>query len=95
MPRRRSPSTGQHANPMLTAAILEIVQNQLAAGTPPETKQTFERLVREGQAPEDAQRLIGCVVVSEIVEVLQRGEAYNEARFVAALQRLPQLPWER
>ena len=95
MPRRRSPSTGQHANPMLTAAILEIVQNQLEAGIPPETKQTFERLVREGQAPEDAQRLIGCVVVSEIVEVLQRGEAYHEARFVAALQRLPQLPWER
>ena len=95
MPRRRSPSTGQHANPMLTAAILEIVQNQLEAGNPPETKQTFERLVREGQAPEDAQRLIGCVVVSEIVAVLQRGEAYNEARFVAALQRLPQLPWER
>ena len=95
MPRRQSPSTGLHANPMLTAAILDVVQNQLAAGTPPETKQTFERLVREGQAPEDAQRLIGCVVVSEIVEVLQRGEAYNEARFVAALQRLPQLPWER
>ncbi len=94
MPRkRRKGGTPQHS-PALKAAILEIVETQLAEGTPPETRVTFERLVREGRAPDEARRLIGCVVVSEIFEVMQRREPYDEARFVAALHRLPQLPLE-
>lgn len=81
-------------NPVLNAAILEIVDNQLSEGTPVETRQTFDRLMQVGHTTEDARRLIGCVVVSEIVQVMQRGEPYDEARFVAALRRLPRLPWE-
>ena len=81
-------------NPPLNAAVLEIVDTQLREGAPPETGQTFARLTEAGYAPEAARRLIGCVVVSEIVEVLRRQLPYDEARFVAALQRLPRLPWE-
>lgn len=75
-------------------AILEVVENQLRDGTPPETKQTFERLVAGGHSVEDAKRLIGVVVAHEIFNVLKRGEAYNQARFVAALRRLPKAPDE-
>ena len=84
----------QPVNPRLNAAILEIVDTQLREGTPPETGQTFERLIAEGYSPHAARDLIGCVVVNEIVEVLGRSEAYDEARFVAALRQLPRLPWE-
>ncbi len=72
-------------------AILEVVENQLRDGMPPETKQAFERLVAEGHAVEGAKRLIGVVVAHEIFNVLKRGEAYNQARFVAALRRLPEV----
>ena len=82
------------ADPALNAALLEIVDNQLADGNPPETRQTFDRLLREGHTPEEARRLIASVVVSEIFEVMQRREPYDEARFVAALARLPRLPGE-
>ncbi len=84
----------QPVNPRLNAAILEIVDTQLREGTPPETGQTFERLIAEGYSPRAARDLIGCVVVNEIVEVLGRSEPYDEARFVAALRQLPRLPWE-
>ena len=79
-------------NPYLNATILEIVDNQLRDGTPPETRQTLDRLVKEGHTPDEARRLIGCVVVNEIQAVLKHNEVFNEARFVAGLERLPTLP---
>jgi hypothetical protein len=65
-PQQARITFGPSANPALTAAILEVVDTQLRENTPPETRQTFERLVRAGYAPEDARRLIGNIVVQEI-----------------------------
>lgn len=79
-------------NPRLAAAILEIVDTQLRDGTPPETRQTFARLVAAGYTPEGARQLLAHVVVREIFAVMARGEGYDQARFVAALDRLPRLP---
>jgi hypothetical protein len=74
------------------AAILEIVDAQLRDSTPPETRQTLDRLVAAGYTPEGARQLLAHVVVREIFTVMARGERYDQARFVAALQRLPSLP---
>jgi hypothetical protein len=79
-------------NPQLAAAMLEIVDAQLRDGTPPETRQTFDRLVAAGYTPEGARQLLAHVVVREIFTVMTRGERYDQTRFVAALQRLPSLP---
>jgi hypothetical protein len=79
-------------NPHLRAAILEVVHNQLANKTPPETSQTFERLLREGKSEDEAKMLIASVVSVEIFEVLKRQEPYNNERFVKALNSLPELP---
>jgi peroxiredoxin family protein len=81
-------------NPVLQAAIYEIVDNQLREGIPPETRQTLERLIAEGHSRQEARRLIACAVVSEIFDILQRHEPYDEDRYIAALQRLPTMPWE-
>jgi len=94
--RGKPPRGGKRPpNPALSTAILEIVDNQLAAGLPIETRQTYDRLVGDGYTSEESRRLIGCVVVSEIIQVAQRHEPYDEGRFVAALYRLPKLPWEK
>ena len=39
----------------------QIVGTQLRDGTPPETRQTFERLVAEGYTPEGARQLLAHV----------------------------------
>ena len=39
--------------------------------------------------PPETRRLIGNVVAQEIFAVMQRGEVYNEQRYIVALQRLP------
>ncbi len=72
-------------------AMLEVVENQLRDNTPPETKQTLQRLIKEGHSEEEAKRLIATVVASEIFGVLQQKRPYDQARYVAALQRLPKV----
>jgi hypothetical protein len=71
---------------------LAIVDTQLRDGTPPETRQTFNRLVTAGYTPEGARQLLAHVVLREIFTVMSRGKRYDQTRFVAALQRLPSLP---
>jgi len=80
---------GPSANPALTEAILTVVDQQMRDNTPPETRRTFERLVALGYAPEDARRLIGTIVAQEMFAVMQRGDVYNEQRYIAALRGLP------
>lgn len=81
-------------NPHLRAAILEAVENQITNDNPPETRLTYERLLREGISEDDAKVLIGSVVAVEIFEVVNRREPFNQERFVKALNRLPELPEE-
>ena len=70
---------------------MEVVENQLRDLDPPETKQTFDRLLKEGIDEAEVRRLIACVVVSEIFDVLKSGKPYNAERSADALARLPQV----
>jgi len=73
-------------------AILEVVDNQIRLGTPPETKLTFERLIKEGYSESEARQLIAWVVAGEMFRILKYQQPYDEAKFVSALNALPQLP---
>jgi len=68
-------------NPRLREAILEVVDNQLRDLDPPETKQTFDRLRADGVSEEEAKRLLGCVVASEIFEVLKWGQPFDPVNY--------------
>ena len=80
-------------NPHLRAAIIKVVENQLRSNDPPQTRQTFGRLIEAGYSEEEAKRLIGCVVSAEIFDVLKKNEPFNLDRFVKALNKLPEMPW--
>lgn len=82
------------SNPRLKAAILQVVENQLKDNNPPETKQTYNRLIQEGFPKSEAKRLLGCVVTTEIFDVLKNEELFDQERFVQALNMLPKMPWE-
>ena len=62
---------GQTYNPRLRRALMEVVENQLQAGEPPETSETLARLVAEGHPRVEAMELIACIVCSEIFDVLK------------------------
>ena len=81
-------------NPRLKATILEVVDNQLRANDPPETRSTLDHLVAEGHSEDDAKELIACVVTSEIFDVMKNKEEFDLQRYVDALNKLPQLPWD-
>jgi len=83
------------SNPNLKSSIIEVVDNQLKSNDPPETRQTFNRLVKEGHSESEVKELIGSVVASEIFEVLKKQEPFNLSRFVAALNNLPKTPEDK
>ena len=60
------------SNPYARAAIMEVVENQLRDNDPPQTRQTFNRLIGAGHSEKEAKRLIGCVVSAEIFDVLKK-----------------------
>lgn len=76
----------------LNQAIIQVVDNQIAANDPPETNETLQRLVAEGFSLPAAKELIGNVVVAEVFDVLTAGEPFNLERYVAALDKLPEIP---
>jgi hypothetical protein len=82
------------SNPQLQAAIIEVVENQLRNNDPPQTGQTFKRLIEAGHSEKEAKRLIACVVSAEIFDVLKKNEPFNLDRFIQCLNKLPAMPWE-
>jgi hypothetical protein len=79
-------------NPRARAIIMEVLDNQLRDNSPPETKETYERLLAEGHSVTQARELIATVIASEIFNVLKQKQLFNQERFIAALKRLPRLP---
>ena len=59
-------------NKQLKAVILGVVENQIRDGNPPETQQTYERLIADGYSDKETRNLIGCVVSSEIFNILKK-----------------------
>ena len=82
-------------NQQLRKAILEVINNQIRGNDPPETKQTFVRLKKEGFSEEETLKLIGYVVASEVFTVLKESRSYDKKKYISALNALPKLPWEK
>lgn len=82
-------------DPRIQQAVVTVVDTQIETNDPPEIALTFVRLVNEGYTPVDAKDLIGCVVLSEIFDVMKHGDKFNLQRYVAALNRLPAIPEDK
>jgi len=79
---------GTTFNPHLKAAIVEVVENQIRDSDPPETRQTFERLLAAGYSRKQAIEMIGSALVEEIWVILHDHKPFDRARFTALLERL-------
>ena len=82
------------SNEIVREQILEIIKNQIASNTPPETKQTLKRLINLGYTDQDARMLIGQCLAVELFNVLKLKKPYNNDRYVSNLKKLPEEPFD-
>lgn len=82
----------ESSNLHLETLFLEVVENQIKNNDPPETRETFNRLVSQGISREDAKIYIGQAVCVEIWDILKNKKEFDEERFVRNLKRLPEEP---
>jgi hypothetical protein len=89
------PAFGEAAashDPILHAALMEMVDRRIAESDPPETRETFERLVAGGYSPEHVRRMIGLLIAREMTLGLLHRTAFDEKSFIESLRRLPEIP---
>jgi len=81
-------------NELLRDQIFEVVKNQLKNNDPPETKITYDRLIKAGYNDFQTRQLIGQCVAIEIFEVIKNNKPYNNARYIKNLKKLPKEPFD-
>lgn len=73
--------------------ILEgIIDKQLKHNQPPETLQTYNRLVDNSYTDEEARLLISRALQIELYNLMRYAEPFNKHRFLQNLKHLPDLP---
>ncbi len=69
-----------------------IIEKQLTTNEPPETAITYSRLLEQSFSDEEARLLISRIIHIELLQLMQKGEAFNKERFLQNLGNLPELP---
>ena len=69
-------------------AILEVVENQLAMGEPPETQKTLDRLMAAGYSRPQAMKMIGGALLEEMWEIMHEQKEHDPVRYKARLDKL-------
>jgi Domain of unknown function (DUF1841) len=83
-----------HHNETLKAEILQAVETQIRDNKPPETKQTYQRLLASGITQANAKIYIGQCLLMEMFNIMKHQQPFDEKRFVKNLERLPEKPEE-
>ncbi|TAJ12560.1 hypothetical protein DMA11_12175 [Marinilabiliaceae bacterium JC017] len=81
------------SNEIIRKQMLEVVNNQLKANDPPETKKTLKRLMLLKYTELEAKQLIAQCVLVEIFDALKNKKPYNQERYISNLNNLPEPPF--
>ncbi len=81
-------------NEILREQIFEIIKNQLRNNNPPETKITYDRLLKDGFNDLQARKMIGQCLTVELFDVMKYGKPYNNERYIKNLKALPKEPFD-
>jgi len=81
-------------NEELRDQIFGIIENQIKANEPPETRITYNRLRKMGYSDFVTKQYIGQCLAVELFGALKYQKPYNEKRYVKNLQNLPEEPFE-
>ena len=75
-------------NPFMHATVHAAVESQLAEGSPPETKEALEALLKAGYSRHEAIHFIGAVVADEIYHILKENRPADNEAIAANLRDL-------
>ena len=78
----------------LRKQIFEIIHNQMKANDPPETKITYDRLIKQGYSDFDTKQLICQCIAVELFQALKFKKPFDEKRYIKNLNNLPKEPFE-
>jgi len=81
-------------NEKLREQIFEIIKNQLRDNDPPETKTTYDRLIKQGFDNFQTRQMIGQCIAVELFDVFKFGKPYNNERYIKNLKALPKEPFD-
>jgi len=73
--------------------LFKVIKYQMREGSPKEIKQTFDRLRAAGYSRKETMRLMACVVIVELNEMVKDKRTYDEVIYVKKLKALPEMPW--
>ena len=76
----------------LREQIFVVIRNQMDENNPPETNETYNRLIKEGYSDFEAKQLIGQCVAVELYSVFKHKKPFDEERYVNNLKQLPNKP---
>ena len=71
-----------------------VVRDQIRAKKPPIVEATYLRLLRSGEDEKNAIELITAVLAADIYDMMNEQREFDDAKYAAALKRLPELPFE-
>ena len=74
----------------LRSAIRAVIDQQIEERDPPETLETFERLIEDGFNEDESFGLIGQLISMEIAEEIAGEAGFNMERYLEALEKLPE-----
>ena len=74
-------------------AVFEAINNQIQGQNPPETKQTYDRLMKEIKNHDEVMKYIGVVMMAEILDILKSKKSFNKKRYIERLNKLPDISW--
>ncbi|MCP3929124.1 MAG: DUF1841 family protein [Bacteroidetes bacterium] len=75
---------------ILRDQFLQVVENQLSDDNPPETKETYLRLQKEGYSKSDSKILIAQCVAKAIYDAMTKNIPFNNVDYVKNLNKLPE-----
>jgi uncharacterized hydantoinase/oxoprolinase family protein len=74
-------------------AVFEAINNQIQGNNPPETKQTYDRLMKEIKNHNEVMKYIGVVMMAEILDILKSKKPFNKKKYIERLNKLPDISW--
>lgn len=79
---------------LIRTQIFEVIKNQIRNNTPPETKETYNRLRSQGYDDYETRQRIGQCVAVELFNVLKFGKPFDNERYIKNLKALPKEPFD-
>ncbi len=77
------------------AALLGVIETQIASNDPPEAKEALDRLLAQGFSRDECLKYLASALIGELFGAIKGQSNYDQARYIANLKALPRLPWEK